>query len=67
MISLMTRVNALPRLESAAAFLCLMVCHLEWPDMLENPKKSTRWGRKTLHLFRQHDRQSARSSQGRPR
>src|SRR5512138_1563898 len=31
--SLMMRVNALPRLASAAPFLCLIVCHLEWPDM----------------------------------
>jgi hypothetical protein len=26
-------VNTLPRFASAAPFLCLMVCHLEWPDM----------------------------------
>ena len=32
-ISLMRRVNALPRFASVAAFLCLMVAHLEWPDM----------------------------------
>ena len=32
-ISLMMRVNAFPRLASVAAFLCLMVAHLEWPDM----------------------------------
>src|SRR5687768_7230170 len=32
-ISLMRRVNSLPRLASSAPFLCLMVCHLEWPDM----------------------------------
>src|SRR4026209_2480945 len=31
--SLMMRVKALPRLASAAPFLCLIVCHLEWPDM----------------------------------
>ena len=31
--SLMTRVKIFPRLASAAPFLCLMVCHLEWPDM----------------------------------
>ena len=31
--SLMMRVKTLPRLASAAPFLCLMVCHLEWPDM----------------------------------
>src|SRR6187397_1075028 len=31
--SLMIRVKILPRLASAAPFLCLMVCHLEWPDI----------------------------------
>jgi hypothetical protein len=31
----MTRVNTLPRFASAAPFLCLIVCHLEWPDMAE--------------------------------
>src|SRR5262247_603809 len=31
--SLMMRVKILPRLASAAPFLCLIVCHLEWPDM----------------------------------
>src|SRR5688572_13857429 len=31
--SLMTRVKTLPRLASAAPFLCLIVCHLECPDM----------------------------------
>src|SRR5690348_10298118 len=35
--SLMMRVNTLPRLASAAPFLCLMVCHLEWPDMFRSP------------------------------
>ena len=33
--SLMTRVNTFPRFASAAPFLCLIVCHLEWPDMAE--------------------------------
>src|SRR5262245_40396317 len=32
--SLMMRVKTLPRLASAAPFLCLMVCHLAWPDMI---------------------------------
>ena len=35
--SLMMRVKTLPRLASAAPFLCLMVCHLEWPDMADPP------------------------------
>src|SRR6476661_5959768 len=34
--SLMMRVKTLPRLASAAPFLCLIVCHLEWPDMVRN-------------------------------
>src|SRR5687767_5917774 len=38
--SLMIRVNTLPRLASAAPFLCLIVCHLEWPDMAETPRKT---------------------------
>src|SRR6185436_13145174 len=32
-ISLMSLVKILPRLESLSAFLCLIVLHLEWPDM----------------------------------
>src|SRR2546428_6992991 len=36
--SLMRRVKILPRLASAAPFLCLMECHLEWPDMLKLQK-----------------------------
>src|SRR5271170_7963966 len=32
-ISLMRRVNILPRLASSAPFLCLIVAHFEWPDM----------------------------------
>src|ERR1700722_8991418 len=32
-ISLMRRVKILPRLASVAPFLCLIVAHLEWPDM----------------------------------
>src|SRR3982751_2738228 len=33
--SLMIRVKTLPRFASAAPFLCLIVCHLEWPDMMK--------------------------------
>ena len=33
-ISLIRRVKILPRLASSAPFLCLMVAHFEWPDML---------------------------------
>src|SRR5262249_13088813 len=32
-ISLMSLVKIFPRLASFAAFLCLMVLHLEWPDI----------------------------------
>src|SRR5262245_113180 len=42
--SLMMRVKALPRLASAAPFLCLIVCHLEWPDMAETPTKTRKTG-----------------------
>ena len=41
-ISLIRRVNSLPRLASSAPFLCLMVCHLEWPDMAVAPDGKTR-------------------------
>src|SRR5579863_876661 len=33
-ISLMSLVNTLPRRASSAPFLCLMVAHLEWPDIV---------------------------------
>ena len=36
--SLMMRVKTLPRLASSAPFLCLMECHLEWPDMTDSAK-----------------------------
>src|SRR5215218_1159315 len=39
--SLMIRVKTLPRFASAAPFLCLIVCHLEWPDMSTLQKQ--RW------------------------
>src|SRR5580704_1279498 len=32
-ISLIRRVKILPRFASSAPFLCLIVAHLEWPDM----------------------------------
>ena len=38
-ISRMRRVKILPRLASVAPFLCLIVAHLEWPDMVT----STAW------------------------
>src|SRR3954471_10747129 len=49
--SLMMRVKILPRLASAAPFLCLIVCHLEWPDMAKTPEKSKE---KDLRCY--HDR-----------
>src|SRR5688500_20314116 len=45
--SLMMRVKIFPRLASAAPFLCLIVCHLEWPDMMKLQKNS---GKLTAHL-----------------
>jgi hypothetical protein len=37
----MMRVNAFPRLASVAAFLCLMVAHLECPDMVNTSSSRT--------------------------
>src|SRR5208282_1750408 len=34
LISLMRRVKILPRLASSAPFLCLIVAHFEWPDIV---------------------------------
>src|SRR5437867_4592575 len=74
--SLMRRVKILPRLASAAPFLCLMECHLEWPDMSELQKNQRIQGGKCYHKdghigrpYRLRARiihTSARSSQGRP-
>ena len=47
--SLMMRVKALPRLASAAPFLCLIVCHLEWPDMAKTPTKTGKRDRAFYH------------------
>src|SRR4030095_12174788 len=47
--SLMMRVKALPRLASAAPFLFLIVCHLEWPDMAETPTKTREMDRVFYH------------------
>src|ERR1017187_8095053 len=43
-ISFIKRVKILPRLASSAPFLCLMVAHLEWPDM-ERPQILNNVGR----------------------
>src|SRR5215470_11175971 len=53
--SLMMRVKILPRLASAAPFLCLMVCHLEWPDMVLLAFESGLTGPKILALCRQNE------------
>src|SRR4029078_3431001 len=45
--SLIIRVKTLTRFASAAPFLCLIVCHLEWPDMMKLPRKSAEL---TAHL-----------------
>src|SRR5271157_4984317 len=42
-ISLIRRVKILPRLASSAPFLCLMVAHLEWPD-IGKPQNGSRIG-----------------------
>src|SRR5215471_4455387 len=46
--SLMRRVKILPRLASAAPFLCLIECHLEWPDIFGTPRKYGNLGPKIL-------------------
>src|SRR6476660_4787806 len=50
--SLMMRVNTLPRLASAAPFLCLIVCHLEWPDMRKLSQKPVESDREFYHAGR---------------
>src|SRR3954453_9180719 len=52
--SLMRRVKILPRLASAAPFLCLMECHLEWPDISQLPESQSE-NAKILHPFREDD------------
>src|SRR5207244_12017940 len=47
--SLIRRVKILPRLASAAPFLCLMECHLEWPDMSKLQKNQQIQGGKCYH------------------
>jgi hypothetical protein len=34
------RVKTLPRFASAAPFLCLIVCHFEWPDIGETSSET---------------------------
>src|SRR3954447_12250502 len=41
-ISLIRRGKILPRLASSAPFLCLIVAHLEWPDMVR-PRLYRTW------------------------
>src|SRR3954468_22877756 len=70
--SLMMRVKILPRLASAAPFLCLIVCHLEWPDMAETPGKAKENDSGCYHGRRYLERHSrtqasARGSHGPPR
>src|SRR5436305_13685931 len=45
--SLMIRVKTLPLFASEAPFLCLIVCHLEWPDMMKLQRNSAEL---TAHL-----------------
>src|SRR5262245_20441349 len=37
---LIRRANSLPRRASTTAFLCLVVAHLEWPDILPYPSRA---------------------------
>src|SRR5579875_4232041 len=41
-ISLISRVKILPRFASSAPFLCLIVAHLEWPDMATSSSQIVR-------------------------
>src|SRR5271157_2522039 len=61
-ISLMRRVKILPRLASSAPFLCLIVAHLEWPDMGIPPSKELK-----LRRFAQLQVRPRRKSQDQPR
>src|SRR5215471_17775541 len=61
-ISLISLVNSLPRLASLAAFLCLMVLHLEWPDMGDSCG-----GGDSISLLAQPARRSKRDRRRRPR
>src|SRR4029450_6448764 len=60
--SLMMRVNALPRLASAAPFLCLIVCHLEWPDIAKTPANTGKSGPDILPRGRHRAGRAALSS-----
>src|ERR1017187_1582085 len=51
-ISRITFVKMRPRLASVAAFLCLIVAHLEWPDMIVASWKIS-WGTDPCLLPRQ--------------
>src|SRR5688500_17795028 len=42
-ISLMSFVKTLPRLASSAPFLCLIVCHLECPDIFDEFLRGGIW------------------------
>src|SRR5918999_5464506 len=53
--SLMMRVKILPRFASAAPFLCLMVCHLEWPDMAKTPDSGAENDSRCYHVFGARD------------
>jgi hypothetical protein len=65
--SLMMRVKILPRLASAAPFLCLIVCHLEWPDMRKLQKTQGKIDPGFYHLRARITQTSARGSHGPPR
>src|SRR5215472_12775500 len=68
LISLIRRVKILPRLASRAPFLCLIVAHLEWPD-ITRPRKLDdyrmpivpRCGRENTPASERHGRAGQRS------
>src|SRR5215469_2813101 len=53
-ISLIRRVNILPRLASSAPFLCLIVAHLEWPDINPSVSLKCRCRSRLQGSFRTH-------------
>src|SRR5215472_3104670 len=62
-ISLIRRVKILPRLASSAPFLCLIVAHLEWPD-ITRPRKLDDY-RMPLVPLRRRGKASASERHGR--
>src|SRR5215510_3414182 len=64
--SLIRRVKILPRFASAAPFLCLIECHLEWPDMVKLPENTAKLARKFYTFFARRIHTSAPGLHGPP-